>query len=209
MNLSQVLQGIPYEKAVKYNEDTEISTVRIDSRLIQKGDVFVALSKGREDGHDYISDAVCRGAVAIICERAIENLKVAQIIVKDTRTALSCMAANFYGNPQKRLKIIGVTGTNGKTTTCHFLWKIIAKSGKKAGLIGTLGAKFDDKQSSDGMTTPDPMELFSLLADMEKEGAEYVVMEVSAHAIYYNKENAILYTACIFTNCTHEHLDFF
>jgi UDP-N-acetylmuramoyl-L-alanyl-D-glutamate--2,6-diaminopimelate ligase len=207
MLLQELLKTISYESADDI-QGIDIRNICTDSRLVQKGDLFVALSGGRADGHDFIEDACRRGAAAVVCERE-QSLFVPVVLTKDTRQALSFLAAAYYGQSQEKLKIIGVTGTNGKTTTCHFLVSILQKAGKKVANIGTLGCFYAEKRLSATLTTPDPLYLFSLFADMAKEGVEYVVMEVSAHAIYYKKTAAVSFTACIFTNCTQDHLDFF
>lgn len=190
-------------------EDIEVSGISVDSSMTEKGNLFIALVGETTDGHLYIEEAERRGACAVVCQRKVEGVGILQITTEDTRIAYSLLAAAFYGNPQKDLKIIGVTGTNGKTTTCHYLASIIKAAGKKAGVIGTIGTFYADEEYSADLTTPDPSRLFALLSDMKKKGVEYVVMEVSAHAIYYKKTYAIDFAACIFTNCTQDHLDFF
>ncbi len=209
MQLEKLLKKIPVKKICGDIKDIRVNAVRIDSRIMGKGEVFVALVGENSDGHDYIKEAQKRGAVAVVCQRAAQGISVPQIIVEDTRLALSFLAAAFYDNPQEKLKIIGVTGTNGKTTTCHYLASILEKAGKKTGIIGTLGTSYAGVTLAPDLTTPDPLRLFKLFADMLKSGVEYAVMEVSAHAIYYKKTAAVRFAACVFTNCTQDHLDFF
>ncbi len=129
--------------------------------------------------------------------------------MKDTRKALSLVAAAFYGYPSRKLKIIGVTGTNGKTTVTRMLAAILAESGQKTGVIGTLGADFGARHMESDLTTPDPLYLQYMLSEMVKEGMDYCVAEISAHALFFDKEYGVEYAACIFTNCTQDHLDFF
>jgi UDP-N-acetylmuramoyl-L-alanyl-D-glutamate--2,6-diaminopimelate ligase len=207
MLLQELLKTISYQSTDDI-QGIDIRNICTDSRLAQKGDLFVALSGGKADGHDFLDEACRRGVAAAVCERK-QDIPVPVILCDDTRRALSFLAAAYYGQPQEKLKIIGVTGTNGKTTTCRFLASILQTAGKKAANIGTLGCFYAEKSLLPDLTTPDPLRLFSLFADMVKEGVEYVVMEVSAHAIYYKKIAAIAFTACIFTNCTQDHLDFF
>lgn len=213
MKLRELLNGlVAKEDFSKYeceNEDTEVSGITVDSSMTGKGDLFIALVGETTDGHLYVEEAERRGACAVVCQRKTEGVRIPQIVTEDTRIAYSLLSAAFFGNPQKDLKIIGVTGTNGKTTTCHYLASVLRAAGKKMGVIGTVGTFYAEEEHSADLTTPDPIRLFALLADMKKKGVEYVVMEVSAHAVYYKKTYAIDFTACIFTNCTQDHLDFF
>ena len=209
MLLSELLNGLTIEKIYQSTQETTIREVYADSRLIQKGDLFVALSGGSEDGHEYVADAEKRGAVAAVVEKYQKDVRIMQNVVKDTRKALSFIAANRFSNPQDDLKIVGVTGTNGKTTTCHLLASILRAAGKRVGVIGTIGCFYEGREYPSALTTPDPLTLFRVLSDMRRSGVEYVVTEVSAHAIYYKKTAAIPFSACIFTNCTQDHLDFF
>lgn len=205
MRLSKLAKAlkIDYE-----GEDKEILSLFIDSRKQAVNGLFFCMQGERSDSHDFAQQAVKNGAVAIVAERKVE-VDVPQIIVKDVRLALSLLSTEFYGNPSKRLKVIGITGTNGKTTTAHMLVSILEKSGRTAGLIGTLGITYNGKSFPTDLTTPDPIELQERLADMVLCGVEYAVMEVSAHALYYKKTQGISFTACIFTNFTQDHLDFF
>ena len=156
----------------------------------------------------YASEAARRGASAIITEREL-SLNIPQILVNSAREALAKISSTFHGKPCERLKIIGVTGTNGKTTTAHMLASILKNDGKKVGIIGTLGIYYGEKRLPSDLTTPDPIDLHAVFSEMEKEGVEYVVMEVSAHALYYEKVAGISFAGCIFTNLTQDHLDFF
>ena len=162
----------------------------------------------RLTAEDYAVDAVKNGCVAIVCERKLA-VNVPQIVVPDVRMALAICSSDFYGEPSQRMKIIGVTGTNGKTTTAYMLASILEKSGKNVGVIGTLGIVYGGEKYPCNLTTPDPIELQKTLARMSMFGVEYVVMEVSAHALYYKKVAGVSFTACIFTNFTQDHLDFF
>lgn len=213
MRLRELLCAID-RKTVVYESDLvdmdclEIGGLSFDSNSVQKGDLFFCLTGGQKDGHNYAEAAVKKGATAVVTERVMK-LKVPQIIVEDTRLALSLMSSYFYGNPSKRLKIIGVTGTNGKTTVTYMLSSILKAAGKSVGIIGTLGIYYAKKQISPELTTPDPIYLYEILSDMQKSGVEYVLMEVSAHALHYEKDAALNYECCIFTNLSQDHLDFF
>lgn len=188
--------------------DVEIEALVADSRETTKNGLFFCLEGENADGHNYVAEAVKNGAVAAVCRRALP-IALPQLIVSDVREALALISAYFYGNPSNDLKIIGITGTNGKTTTSYMLASILEKAGKKVGVIGTLGIRYLGVRQNTDLTTPDPIFLQKTLSEMVAHGVEYVVMEVSAHAIYYKKTQGITFSACIFTNCTQDHLDFF
>ena len=207
MRLSKLLEKLTDIRTAFYQE-TEIETLSIDSTQKQENGLYFCLSGGKLDGHNFAEQALKNGAVALVVEREMP-LKVPQIIVKNARETLSLLSAVFYGEPAERLKIIAVTGTNGKTTTAHMLASILETDGKKVGIIGTLGAKFLGETRKSNFTTPDPIELNAILCEMLAKGIEYVVMEVSAHALYYKKTLGLRFFACIFTNLTQDHLDFF
>lgn len=189
-------------------ENAWVSGLADDSRLVRGGEVFFCRKGVHFDTHTFAEEAVRRGAVAVVCERELP-LPIPQIIVMDGRESMATMASSFYGNPSKRLKVIGITGTNGKTTVSYMLSAILRKAGKRVGVIGTLGIYYGKKRIAPELTTPDPIYLQKTLAEMVQEGVEYAVMEVSAHALYYKKDAPIHYSACIFTNFTQDHLDFF
>lgn len=205
MRLSKLAEEIGY---AYIGDDVEFTALNIDSRNKVKNALFICLKGGNVDSHNHAAEAVRNGAVAVVCERRLD-VRVPQIIVEDSRAALGKIAAFFYGQPAKRLKIIGITGTNGKTTTSYMLANILCSAGKKTGVIGTLGAMYGKKRIRTSLTTPDPIELNELLANMWMNGVEYVVMEVSAHALQLKKLEGIDFSACIFTNLTQDHLDFF
>ena len=179
-----------------------------DSRYVRKGDLFFCRVGANYDTHDFAEEAKRRGAVALVCEREVP-IALPQILVDDCREAMALMASAFYGNPSSRLRIVGITGTNGKTTTSYLLASILRAAGKSVGIIGTLGIFYGRKSIAPELTTPDPIFLQKTLADMVQEGVQYAVMEVSAHALYYKKDASIRYAACIFTNLSQDHLDFF
>lgn len=213
MRLSKLLENLS-EREIVYSGkhwEREITELSFDSRRIKQGALFFCLTGGNADGHDFARFAVKNGAVAVVVEKPLYALPVSvpQIVVENSRKALSKISSRFYGEPCEHLRVIGITGTNGKTTTAHMLASILQASGKKTGVIGTLGAKYDGREYPCDLTTPDPIALHKLFADMFLSGVEYVVMEVSAHALHYYKTDGIFFTACIFTNCTQDHLDFF
>ncbi len=210
MKLSKLTANLQ-EYSVEYHGgdwNREITSISADSRSVGVGGLFVCLSGNNADGHAYASQAVNNGATAIVTERCL-NVRVPQIVVEDTRRAFALLAGAFYGNPADNLKIIAVTGTNGKTTVSYMLESILKSAGKNVGVIGTLGVKYNGATYPSHLTTPDPVFLHKTLANMFLQGIEYVVMEVSAHALHYQKIAGICFTACIFTNLSQDHLDFF
>lgn len=189
-------------------ENTEISGLCADAGAVSAGDLFFCYKGLNFDSHDFAAKAVAGGAVALICERDL-GLNVPCVIVPDGRGAMSVVARAFYGYADKKLKIVGVTGTNGKTTVTYMLKSIFDENRAKTGIIGTLGVSYGDKFITPDLTTPDPIFLHSVFADMVKCGVEYVFMEVSAHAIHFDKIKGIKFEVGVFTNCTQDHLDFF
>ncbi|MBO5327574.1 MAG: UDP-N-acetylmuramoyl-L-alanyl-D-glutamate--2,6-diaminopimelate ligase [Clostridia bacterium] len=208
MKLEEILKVLRYEKIIG---STNINVTRLcdNSKKAKKDDLFFCYVGVSCDSHDYVYEAEERGAIAIVCERQISNCRLTQIIVKDGRAAVAKVARAFYGNADEKLKIIAVTGTNGKTTTTYMLNAIYSEANKKTAIIGTLGIRYGEKFISPELTTPDPIFLHKIFADMVNCGVEYVFMEVSAHAIYFNKTDKITFEMAVFTNCTQDHLDFF
>ncbi len=210
MRLSELVKGVEYEVIGEGNiDEIEISSLCTDSREGVSGSLFFCLTGGARDAHEYAWQALTQGAAAFVVERSLPMIDRTQILVKDTRLVLGLLAARFYGDPSKRMRVVGITGTNGKTTTAHMLAEIAKEGGKKAGVIGTLGVSFEGKSYPSELTTPDPIPLHRVLSEMEAAGVEYVFMEVSAHALYYKKTAGVRFAACIFTNLTQDHLDFF
>lgn len=209
MRLSKLIAALEGVQIVEGKDwEREIFTLSADSRKKQESGLFICLVGENVDAHTLVQEAERNGAVAILAQRKVKtNLPL--FLVEDTRKALGILASIFYDEPSKKLKVVGITGTNGKTTTSYMLASILKKSGSKVGIIGTLGALCGEKYFPVELTTPDPIELNRLLAEMVLFGAEYVVMEVSAHALYYKKTEGISFSACIFTNFTQDHLDFF
>ncbi len=210
MRLLKLLENVEYEKIIfEEDPDREIGELYIDSRKETENGLFFCLKGSVSDGHLYTAEAVRKGAVAVVTERELAIVNIPQILVKNGREALAKFSSVFHGKPTDDLKIVGITGTNGKTTTAYMLASILQSAGKKVGVIGTLGVRYGDKRFPSDLTTPDPIDLHRTLADMRKCGVEYVIMEVSAHALYYEKVAGICFEACIFTNLTQDHLDFF
>lgn len=187
--------------------ETEITGVSSDSRNIKPGNVFVAIKGFESDGHKYIPNAIKAGAVCVICDELPEGVPGA--VAADTRKALSVMTANFFGNPASKMKIIGVTGTNGKTTTTLLVKEILENvTGAKVGLVGTISNMIGDVELETSRTTPGADELQTLFAQMADAGCEYVVMEVSSHALALDRVYGIDFEIGVFTNLTQDHLDF-
>ena len=196
---------------VEISGDTnqEINKIEYDSKKIEKGDVFVAINGYNEDGKEYIDDAIKRGAIAIVYDGETEKRdNVTYIKVEDARIALAQMAAQYYGHPARKLKIIGVTGTKGKTTTTYMIRDIMLASGKKIGMIGTVCNTYADVKEEAIRTSPESLDLQALLARMVEKEMEYVVMEVSSHALALNRVYGIKFIVGVFTNLSEEHLDF-
>ncbi len=203
MLLSDVMKGIPYRGNVP---DCEVTDLTSDSRKVTEGVVFVCIKGIKSDGHDYAATAASNGAAAVICDRdlGLDN----QMIVGSTREAFAAMCENFMGNPLRRLKLIGVTGTNGKTSTTFITKQVLDRSGHKCGLIGTIQNMIGDEVLHTEFTTPDTYELHSLFARMAEAGCEFVVMEVSSHALEQGRVAGLHFAAACFTNLTEDHLDF-
>jgi len=206
MKLSQVLAGVSLLNTVK--EDVEIKNVAYDSRRVTPGSLFVCIKGFLTDGHQYIDSAVKNGAVAVLTQDIVEGLCVPCLRAEDTRKALAQVGANFYGHPEKEMKIIGVTGTNGKTTVTTLIKSILEFTGKKVGLIGTNENMIGSRVLPTERTTPESLDLFALFREMKDEGIEYVVMEVSSHSLVLHRVYGILFSVGVFTNLTQDHLDF-
>ena len=207
MKIGELLKNIEY-KTFSGDADVEFTGLCTDSQKVKSGDLFLCYKGSEFDSHEFAKEAVSRGAAALICERKLE-CDVPQIIVSDGRATVAPAARAFYGFADKGLKLVGITGTNGKTTTTYMLASIFESAGKKVGVIGTLGISYEGKFIAPELTTPDPIYLHSVFADMLKCGVEFVFMEVSAHAIYFDKIAGLKFKVGIFTNCTQDHLDFF
>lgn len=202
MLLKKLLDGIVYEG--ENVDDIEVKDIKIDSRRVEKGDLFIAIKGQESNGCDFISDAFKNGAVAVLTE---ENIKGC-IRVSNARSVYALVCKNFFEKACDKFKIIAVTGTNGKTTTCTITRQVLSYAGLRTGIIGTLGAG-EDNLSDTGFTTPDPYALHKIFKQMKESGVEYVVMEASAHALALDKLEGISFEVGVLTNITEDHLDFF
>ena len=209
MKLDEILSGINIVE-IKGNVTREISGLEIDSRKIQPGHMFVAVKGTQTDGHAYINKAVEKGASVIVCETYPDNLDsdITYIKVNDTEEVVGKLATAFYGHPTSKLKLIGVTGTNGKTTIATLLYNMFRLFGYKVGLISTVCNYIDDEAIPTEHTTPDPITLNKLLGRMADEGCKYVFMEVSSHSVVQRRIGGLEYSGGIFTNLTRDHLDY-
>lgn len=207
MKLQSVLSGIRY-RDLSVDLSLTVRQIRYDSRQVKPGDLFVAIRGFHTDGHQFIASAAERGAAAIICEEK-PALDIPYVLVDNCRQALAAMSRNFYGDPASKLTMIAVTGTNGKTTTAHLLKHMIEQiSGETVGLIGTNHNMIGDKILPAELTTPESLDLQKLLFYMVKAGCRYAVMEVSSHSLALHRVDGILFHTAVFTNLTHDHLDF-
>lgn len=209
MKLLDLLKGVSYQ-LLSGELEKEINNIQYDSRKIEVDDLFVCLTGFEVDGHNYANKAIEAGAKVIICEKNIDIKEndVTVLLVKEGRKALALMAANYYGHPTRKLKLIGVTGTNGKTTTVYLLKSILEKAGKKVGLVGTIANYIGSTKIKSERTTPESLELQKLFRDMVEADCEYCVMEVSSHSLYLDRVYGCEFEIGIFTNLTRDHLDF-
>jgi len=196
--------------AVVGSTSVHVNAIDFDSRNISKNDVFVAIKGSVTDGHQYIDLAIEKGAVAIICEVLPENLQngITYVEVESASRALAFMASNFYHNPSENLKLIGVTGTNGKTTVATLLYQLFKKAGFKVGLLSTVKVMVDNTEHKATHTTPDSLTINKYLSLMNEEGVEFCFMEVSSHGIHQNRTEGLRFEGGIFTNLSHDHLDY-
>lgn len=207
MLLREIVADFPTKE--KINGNVEIKSLNYDVKKFAEKSILFCLNAENAESERYWEQAVKSGAVAVVTEKFVNLPEMETVIVENVRRAFSVFSAVFYGNPEKRLKIVGVVGTNGKTSVCHILGNVFGYAGIPSAVIGTLGAYYKDYYEDVGLTTPDPTTLFKCFAALEKMGAEYVFMEVSAHAVFFDKVYPIFFEDLVFTNCTQDHLDFF
>jgi UDP-N-acetylmuramoyl-L-alanyl-D-glutamate--2,6-diaminopimelate ligase len=207
--LKEIIYKVAIE-AVKGSTDIPVHKIDLDSRNIGANDAFVAIRGTISDGHDYIAKAINLGAVAIICETFPEILinGITYIQVKDSNKALAYMAANYFGNPSQNLKLVGITGTNGKTTIASLLFQLFKKAGFKVGLLSTVKIMVDNIEYKATHTTPDSITINHYLKEMIDAGVEYCFMEVSSHGIHQKRTEALHFAGGVFTNLSHDHLDY-
>ncbi len=222
MRLSELIKGVAVTKlfqtvygSMVQTHDVEIHDVRYDSRKVTQGDLFVAIRGLQSDGHRYLHDVMRKKVKAVVVEddAAIPDSLcmhegVVKIVVPDTRIALSRVSANFFRHPSHETRVIGVTGTNGKTTTTHLIGSVIIAAGKKPGLIGTIEYRIGDETIDAHHTTPGSYELQKLLRNMVDAGCSYVIMEVSSHALEQHRVDDVKFSSAVFTNLTQDHLDY-
>ncbi|MFQ3336026.1 MAG: UDP-N-acetylmuramoyl-L-alanyl-D-glutamate--2,6-diaminopimelate ligase [Urechidicola sp.] len=190
--------------------NSSISSIAFDSRKVERNGLFIAVKGGVSDGHQFIDKAIEMGAKAIVCEKMPDNIisGVTYIEVENSGESLGQIASNFYENPSNKLKLVGVTGTNGKTTTTSLLFELFTNLGYKVGLISTVVYRIGEKEIKATHTTPDAIRLNELFAQMVEEKCDFCFMEVSSHAIHQGRINGIDFTGGVFTNITHDHLDY-
>jgi UDP-N-acetylmuramoyl-L-alanyl-D-glutamate--2,6-diaminopimelate ligase len=222
MKLSPLLEGVQVVKMFQtmfgrmvVTHDVEVSGLQYDSRKVARGNCFFALRGSGLDGHAFLQDAIGRGASVIVVQddgaipdSLCMHQGVVKIVVNDTRKALALMASTFYGHPSRKLTMVGVTGTNGKTTTTHVIKSMLDAGGEKTGLIGTIAYHIGERVMQASHTTPESLELHQLLRQMVDEGCTSVSMEVSSHALDQSRVHGIMFDAAVFTNLTQDHLDY-
>jgi UDP-N-acetylmuramoyl-L-alanyl-D-glutamate--2,6-diaminopimelate ligase len=224
MTLGQLLENVPVSKmfqttfgSMAVTHDVEIAGIHYDSSKIQRGDMFVALRGVKTDGHLFVTDAISRGAKAVVMEDDdavpdpyFMHTGVVKIVVSSSRRALAKLSASWYGNPAQSLRLIGVTGTNGKTTTAYVIRHLLEQSAPRArvGLIGTIETIVGNEHFPAIHTTPESLELHGVLSKMKEAGCTYVVMEVSSHALHQHRVFGLDFEAAVFTNLTQDHLDY-
>ncbi len=208
-NLSEILAGCVILRTVG-GPDIQIAGISFDSRHVEPGYLFVAVTGTSADGHQFIDSAIKNGACAVLCERMPSELQagLVYLLTDSSSKSLGIMVSNFYDNPSRSLKLIGVTGTNGKTTTATLLYRLFRKLGFKTGLLSTVRNYINDNAVEATHTTPDALQINQLLRKMADAGCEYAFMEVSSHAVVQNRISGLRFTGAVFTNITHDHLDY-
>jgi UDP-N-acetylmuramoyl-L-alanyl-D-glutamate--2,6-diaminopimelate ligase len=208
MKLSQLAKAAaPY--VISLSEDCQITSVSADSRQRTEGGLFFCIQGARTDGHKHAGEAVKNGAIALMVSEIQPNIPVPQLLVSNGRAAMALIARAFYGFADEQMKLVGITGTKGKTTTSYLVKAVLEHSGFKCGLIGTTGNMIGKQWTNSTLTTPDPVELHRTLRMMADAGCDYVVMEVSAHALAMKRLEGLVFEAGCFTNLSQDHLDFF
>lgn len=208
MLLASLLQGIDF-KIISGDLKSKVKEIKYDNRKVMEDDLFVCIKGFKVDGHDFAQDAIKNGAKVIVTEKSLNiEGEITEILVKDSRKALALISANYFGNPSKQMKIIGITGTNGKTTSAFMLKSILDKAGHKTALIGTIANYIGNKVIKTERTTPESFQLQKLFKEMVDEDVEYCVMEVSSHSLELDRVYGVEFHIGIFTNLTRDHLDF-
>lgn len=207
MKLANLLKALD-EYELEGNPELEITGLNYDSRKVEKGNLFIAIRGHSLDGYDYLQGALEKGAVAVVAEKKDDSVNISKIWVPNPRRALSKLAACFYGYPFNGMDIIGITGTNGKTTTSYILESILAAAGKKTGVIGTINSRFAGYESPSAVTTPESLDLMRLAREMSDNGITNLIMEVSSHALDQKRTGECPFRVGIFTNLSRDHLDY-
>lgn len=208
MELEKVMQDIDY-RLIKGRLEQEIQGISYDSRKVKPGDLFICVPGLKTDGHDFAEQAISKGAKALLAEKEMPvNTETALLLTSDCRKALSVAASNFYGKPSHYVKVIGVTGTNGKTTTTHLIKAILEEQGATVGIMGTLYARMGAAEKTLSNTTPESLDIEEFLSLVHQENGDYMVMEVSSHALAMGRVDEIRFHAAVFTNLTQDHLDY-
>ena len=215
MRLTELLNGVTAIQVTGNVRDNKITGIEYDSRKVKNDSVFAAVKGFNVDGHKFIPDALNRGAIAIILDNEgnvpdelYKHGGAVKILVNDSRSALAEASDFYFGHPSTKLNLIGITGTNGKTTTSYIIKNILETAGYKTGLVGTISNFIGDKKNNSKLTTPEANDLNEMLLQMVREGCEYTVMEVSSHSLALKRVHSLCYSSAIFTNITAEHLDF-
>ena len=208
MKLNDIIKGVQHQAV--HPQEWEVKGITFASNKVEEGYIFVAQKGVHTDGHLYIEDAISRGACVVVCQQLPETLhdKVTYLQVDNSDYALGQMASNYYDNPSSKLKLIGITGTNGKTTTVTLLHRMFQMAGYKSGLISTIVNRIDEQEVPATHTTPDALELNRLLKQMVDAGCRYCFMEVSSHSVVQQRIAGLTFAGAIFSNITHDHLDF-
>lgn len=208
-NLKEILYKVAIE-SVKGSTDIPVRKIEFDSRAIQPSDIFIAIRGSIADGHNFVQTAIDKGATTIVCETppAVMDDDVTFIIVKNTNSALATMAANFYENPSAKLKLVGITGTNGKTTVASLLYQLYKDAGYKVGLISTVKIMVDELEYKATHTTPDSLTINKYLQLMLDNEVDFCFMEVSSHGIHQKRTEGLYFAGGVFTNLSHDHLDY-
>ncbi len=210
MRLAQLIEILPGIISLTGDPDINISQICSDSRQVTPGALFVAYRGVGVDGHRYVADAVRRGAAAVVCEQPIDTPGAPIVRVTDGRSALAWLHAAWYGHPSRSMTVIGVTGTDGKTTTCNLIYSVLKTAGIRAGMISTVNAVIGGVVYETGLhtTTPDSADVQRLLAQMRDAGTEVAVLETTSHGLAQHRVTGVVFDAAVVTNITHEHLDF-
>src|ERR1700686_3727483 len=207
MQLKTLAGAIPVRQVIG-PLDRAVENIAYDSRRVQRNGLFVALRGEKNDGHEFIGQAIESGASVIVAEREEKNPRATCLVVENTRTALADLAATFYGLPARRLKVAAVTGTNGKTSTTFLIQHICEKAGMRCGLIGTVRYQIGERVLPASRTTPESLDLQELLAQIANAGCRATAMEVSSHALAQDRTRGLEWDVAVFTNLTQDHLDF-